>query len=123
MTTIVTEFGKFRYNRLPMGMCASGGILQAKLGKLISDIEGVKTYIGDILVLSKDSFDKHIDQLIIIFVRLHSAGLKVNANKCSFGLKEIPYLCYVITMEIIKPDPNKVQEIMDLRKPATTTEY
>ena len=23
MTMIVTEFGKFRYNRLPIGMCAS----------------------------------------------------------------------------------------------------
>ena len=50
MTTIVTEFGKFGYNHLPMGMCASGYIFQAKLYKIISDIKGVKTYIYDILV-------------------------------------------------------------------------
>ena len=56
MTTIVTEFRKFRYNRLPMGMCASGDIFQAKLDELLGDIEGVKKYIDDILVLSKDSF-------------------------------------------------------------------
>ena len=47
MTTIVTEFGKLRYNRLPMGMCASGDILQSKVDELLGDIEGVKTYIGD----------------------------------------------------------------------------
>ena len=51
MTTIVTEFGRFIYNRLPTGMCASEEIFQAKVDELISDIEGVKTYIGDILVL------------------------------------------------------------------------
>ena len=54
MTTIVNKFGKFRYDCLSKGMCASGDIFQAKLDKLISDIEGVKTYIDDILVLSKD---------------------------------------------------------------------
>ena len=53
MTTIVTEFGKFRYNRLYMGMCASGDIFQAKVDKLLGDIEGVRTYIDDILVLRK----------------------------------------------------------------------
>ena len=90
MTTIVTEFGKFRYNRLPMGMCASGDIFQAKVDELLSDIEGVKTYINNILVLGKDSFEKHIKQLIIICVRLRAAGLKLNAPKCSSGLKEIP---------------------------------
>ena len=37
-TTIVTEFGKFIYNRLPMGMCASGDIFQAKVDELLSDI-------------------------------------------------------------------------------------
>ena len=56
MTTIVTEFGKFKYIRLPMGMCASGYIFQAKLDKLHGDTEDVKTYINNIIVLSKECF-------------------------------------------------------------------
>ena len=43
MTTIVTEFGKFKYNRLPMGMCASGVIFQSKVNELLGDVEIVKT--------------------------------------------------------------------------------
>ena len=37
---IVTEFGKFRYNRVPVGICTSGDIFQSKLDELIGDIEG-----------------------------------------------------------------------------------
>ena len=59
MTTIVTEFGKFRYNRLPMGMLVLGDIFQAKVDKILGDIEGVKMNIYDILVLSKDCLTKH----------------------------------------------------------------
>ena len=54
MTTIVTEFGKFRCNHLPMYMWASGHIFQYKLDKLRGDIKGIKTYIDDILLLSKN---------------------------------------------------------------------
>ena len=86
MTKIVTKFGKFRYNRLPMGMCASRDIFQAKVDELLGDIEGVRTYTNDILVLGKDSSENHIEQLIIIFGKLHAEALKVNAPKCSFGL-------------------------------------
>ena len=42
--------------------------------------------------------------------------------KCSFGLKEIIYLGYVITTEGIKPETNKLQGIMYLGRPDTTTE-
>ena len=42
MTTIVTEFDKFRYNHLPTGMCALGYIFQAKVDELLGDIEGIK---------------------------------------------------------------------------------
>ena len=97
ITTIVTEFGKFKYNCLPMGMCASKYIFQTKVDDLLGDIEGFKTYIDDKLVLGKYSFENHIEQLRIIFSRLRAAGLKVNAHKCSFGLKAIPCLGYVIT--------------------------
>ena len=54
MMTIVTEFGKFMYNRLPTGMCALGDIFQARLDKILGDIKGIKTYIDDTIVLSKE---------------------------------------------------------------------
>ena len=53
MMTIVSDFEKFRYNCLPMDMCTLVDIFQNKVDKLIGDIEGVKTYIYDILLLSK----------------------------------------------------------------------
>ena len=92
MTTIVTEFGKSRYNCLSMGMCALGDIFQSKVDELLGYIKGVKMYIDDILVLGKDSLEKHTEQLIILFGRLRAVGLKVNATKCSFRLNAIPYL-------------------------------
>ena len=49
-TTIVTEFSKFKYNRLPMCVCTSGDIIQAKVDELLSDIEVIKTYIDSILI-------------------------------------------------------------------------
>ena len=97
MTTIVTEFGKFRYNRIPMGMCDLGYIFQAKVDELLGDTEGFKTYIYDILVLRKDFFKNHIEKPRIIFGILRAAVFKYNARKCSFWLKNIPYLRYVIT--------------------------
>ena len=90
--------------------------------KTLGDIKGVKTYIGDIIVLRRVCFTKHIDQLRIIFGRLHAAGLKVNAYKCVFGLKGIPYLGYVITRGGIKSDPKKVKGIMYPGQPSTTTD-
>ena len=54
MTTIVTEIWKFGYNSPPMGMYASGYIFEAKVDKLLGEIEGVKTYIDDIVILSQN---------------------------------------------------------------------
>ena len=45
-----------------MGICASGAIFQAKADKVIGVIKGIKTYIDNIIVLSKDSFENHTDQ-------------------------------------------------------------
>ena len=80
MTTIVTEFGQFRYNCLHMGMCTSGDILYAKVYKMLSDIEGTKTCIDDILASIKDRLSKKIEKRRIIFHRLSAAGLKFNVG-------------------------------------------
>ena len=82
-----------------MGMCVSGDIFQSKVDELHSDIEGVKTYIDDIMVLDKGFFYQDIDQLRIIFARLRSTGIKLNTPKCIFVLKEISYPGCIIPWE------------------------
>ena len=67
ITTVVTEFIKFQYNVLPMGMGISGYIFQAEFNELLGCIEVVKAYIDDILVLDKGTFVDHVEQLSIFF--------------------------------------------------------
>ena len=109
ITTIVIEFRKFRYNCLPMGMDVLGDVFQSKLYDLIGYIEGIITYIDNILFIGKGTFTKHINQLKEIFRRFQKLGLKVIAPKHRFSLKEIPYLGYIISIDGLGPDPKKVQ--------------
>ena len=62
---------------LQMAICVLVYILEAKLYYPPCDIKGVKTYIDDILVLSKEMFPEHMYQIIVIFDRICGAGLKV----------------------------------------------
>ena len=80
-TEIVTEFGKFRYNNLPMGLCTLVDIFQVRVDNLLGDIEGKKTFINDIIFFGEDCFKNHIEKSRIIFRRLCAAGLKVKAHK------------------------------------------
>ena len=75
-----------------MGMGISGYIFQAEFNELLGCIEVVKAYIDDILVLDKGTFVDHVEQLSIFFSHIWKAKFKINAKKCSFGLKCIPYL-------------------------------
>ena len=122
MCTIVTEYGKYRYKRLPMGVACSPDIFQAKIYELLGDIEGTKAYIDDILVVKKGTFKEHLEQLDEIFRRCQRAGIKLNAEKCRFGLNEIDYLGYIVTPEGIKPNPKKIKAIQALERPTTVTE-
>ena len=65
--TIVTEFGKYQYKRLPMGVSCSPDIFQAKIYELLGDIEGTRAYMDNILVIKKGTFQEHLLQLEEIF--------------------------------------------------------
>ena len=103
LNTIVTEFWKFKYNIVLVELCASGDIFQYKLYELLSDIDGSRHFLEIYWYLVKFFFP-HIYQLRFIFTRLSPSGFKVNYLKCSFGLKYIPCIGYIIMWEGVKPD-------------------
>ena len=53
MKTIVTKFEKLIYNHISIGMCSLVDTFKSKVDKLLSDIDGVKKYIDDMLILIK----------------------------------------------------------------------
>ena len=122
LCTIVFPFGKYEYQRLPMGLCNSPDIFQERMSELFADIENVRAYIDDLLCLTCSTWEDHLCKLDIIFQRLQSAGLKVNAKKSFFGKDALEYLGYWVTRDGIKPLESKVTAIRKIAIPKTKRE-
>jgi len=115
--TIILPWGKYSYQRLPMGVAGSPDIFQEKMSALMSTLEYVFAYIDDLLIISRDSFENHLEKLEVVLTRLRDAGLKINAAKSTFGVHECDYLGYVLTREGIKPQRKKIEAILAIDPP------
>ena len=65
--TIVLPWGKYSYQRLPMGVAGLPGIFQEKMMGLMSDLRYVRAYIDDLLIILKDLFRDHLTKLEKVF--------------------------------------------------------
>ena len=61
--TIILPWGKYSYLRLPMGVACSPDIFQAKMSELMATLEFVRTYLDDLLCISKGNLDDHLAKL------------------------------------------------------------
>ena len=86
----------------------------------MEDLEYVRTYLDDLLVQTKSTFDDHLANLEVVLQKLHRAGLWVNADKSTFCTDTIEYLGYILTRNGIKPQPDKVQAILAIKAPPTS---
>ncbi len=68
-----------------MGVAGLPDIFQEKMTGLMSDLEYVRVYIDDLLIILKDLFKHHLTKLEK-FKKKHKAGLKVNCTKSTFGV-------------------------------------
>ena len=119
LCTIVLPWGKYEYQRLPMGLCNSPDIFQEKMFNLVGELEYVRAYIDDLLVFTKGTIEDHFEKLGEVLSRLRQAGLKVNAKKSFFARQELEYLGYWITRNGVSPTTTKVNAISNIAPPQT----
>ncbi len=60
--------------------------------------------MDDLLLITRQTLDKHLQKMETVLTRLRDAGLKVNAAKSLLCAHEIEYLGYILTREGIKPN-------------------
>jgi hypothetical protein len=119
LCTIVTPFGKYQYLRLPMGVSCSPDIFQENMSDLMQDLDFVRTYLDDLLIISCSTFEDHLQKLECVLKILSDKGLRINAEKSTFSATEIEYLGYWISQSGIQPIPKKVEAIKNMVRPTT----
>jgi dihydroorotate dehydrogenase len=64
--------GKYKYKRVPMGIKIAPDVFQNAMSKLVQDMEYVKTYLDDSLILTNrdNIFKDHLIKLEMVLARL-----------------------------------------------------
>ncbi|KAG6611434.1 Pol Polyprotein [Phytophthora cinnamomi] len=121
LTAFCLPFGKFRYKRLPMGICTAPDEYQASMERILGDLNFVVVYLDDILVFSQNE-EEHLEHLRIVFKRLEKYGVSLNGGKCRVLRKDVEYLGYTLSAEGIRPQAKKIQAIQKIAVPRNRKE-
>lgn len=121
LTTFITPWGRFCFNRLPYGISTGSEQFQKCMNNILEGLEGVECEIDDLLVHG-DSQEQHDIRLHAVLKRLQKSKLTLNKDKCLFSVSTIKALGQVISSEGISPDPGKVKAIIDIPVPKNVAE-
>ena len=119
LATIVLPFGKYEYTVLPMGIKVAGDIFQQRMNDLLGHLPFVRCYLDDVLIVTKGTWDEHLQAVREVLECMNEKGLKINAMKSFFGKDRIEYLGYDISQEGIRPQAKKIEAIKALQPPKT----
>jgi hypothetical protein len=78
----------------------------------------VLTYVDDIIVKSTKQ-ENHITDLQETFANFRQAGLKLNPEKCVFGVKKGKFLGCLVSTKGIEANPSKIEAILRMEPPST----
>ena len=95
-----------------------GATYQRLMNKMFAHQIGrnIQVYVDDMLVKSIRE-DDHLDDLKENFDTLHSYNMKLNPNKCAFGVMVGKFLGFMVSQRGIEVNLDKIQAIMELTPP------
>ena len=111
-TTFVTQWGTFCYKVMPFGLKNVGATYQRAMVALFHDMihHEIEVYIDGVIARSQTK-EEHLDHLQKQFGRLKTYKLRVNPNKCTFGVRSGKLLGFIVSDKGIQVDPAKVKAI------------
>jgi hypothetical protein len=108
-TSFITPFGMYCYVTMPFGLRNAGATYQRCMQHVFGDHIGrtVEAYVDDIVVKTRKA-DDLVSDLSIAFGCLRANGVKLNPEKCVFGVPRGMLLGYIVSQRGIEANPEKV---------------
>ena len=121
LTTFITPFGRYCFNKLPFSVSSTPEHFQKPMSTILAGLEGTVCQMDDVLVFGRDKA-QHDTRLLAALQRTEAAGVTLNADKCEFTKTSITFLGHKIDQTGIKADPEKTKAIRNMRAPITVPE-
>ena len=108
---------------MPFGLKNAGSTYQRTMTRMFEPQLGksIEVYVDNMVVKSK-MVSEHVGDLKAIFDILREHKLRLNASKCSFGVRSGKFLGYMITYRGIEVSPDQIKAIHSLQPPQNPKE-
>ncbi|KAM1044213.1 hypothetical protein ACFX2A_036181 [Malus domestica] len=120
-TAFTTDMGLYCYKVMSFGLKNARTTYQRLVHLIFAEHIGksMEVYVDDMLVKSKHA-DQHITNLSKTFTILKRYRMRLNPNKCAFGVGSGKFLGFMISQRGIEANPEKIKAILDMKEPVTS---
>ncbi|RDX84949.1 Retrovirus-related Pol polyprotein from transposon 17.6, partial [Mucuna pruriens] len=119
----ITDSGAFCYKVMPFGLKNAGATYQRLMDKVFKEVIGrdIEVYVDD-MVAKSEGGRSHCEALRRVFRILRRHQLRLNPEKCSFGVQAGRFLGYMLTERGIEANPEKCRAVISMRSPQNVKE-
>jgi hypothetical protein len=117
-TSFITPSRTYCYLWMPEVLKNAGGSFSRMTAKVVHSQIGrnVLTYVDNIIVKSTKQ-ENHVADLQDTFANFRRTGLKLNPEKCVFGVKKGKFLGCLVSTKGIEANPSKIEAILRMEPP------
>ena len=118
LTTFITPFGRYKFNKLPFGASCEPELFQHRMSKILEGLEGVVVLMDDVLVYGS-SKEEH---LMTVLKQLEEVGATLNPSKCEIFRSSVKFLGHILDKQGIREDPDKTSAILKMEAPKSVSD-
>jgi hypothetical protein len=116
LTTFITPYGHFYFNRRPLGISSAPVHFQKRMNNVLEGLEGTVYMMDDVLVCGRNK-KEHDTLLHPVLSRFETAGDTLNQEKCRFGEKSVKFIGQIVGRGEVRTGPDKVYAILHMPEP------
>ncbi|XP_068504128.1 uncharacterized protein [Phaseolus vulgaris] len=119
----MTELSSYSYKVMPFGMRNVDATYHRLMDRILSPMiaRNVQANMDDMVITSGER-DQHVADLEELFTPIAKYYLKLNPNKCVFGVEAGKFLGFLLTERGIEANSDKCATTIGMRSPATVKE-
>ena len=122
-TTFITNMGLFCYRVMPFGLKNAWATYQRLVNKIFEPLIGhtIDVYVDDMITKFREPID-HVKHLEETFEQLRKYRMKLNLEKCAFGVTSGKFLGLLVSHRGIEANPEKIRVVIEIKSPQTVKE-